>query len=374
MKILFILGSVEPGKDGVGDYTRSLGACLVAMGHRVEMIATHDRSVKRIKCERQVQRETFLSCVRIPQGLNDNTRIKYLTGEIKEFKPDLISLQYVPHSFHRKGVPFFFVNRLVRLLCDYRVHVMFHEVCVGITEGSPVKDRLIGWLQRLIVRRLVSGLRDPVLCTSNRLYQYVLQLEGIQTTILPLFSNIDKVVLAGFDSKSNPRLERIMMEDLSPYLVAGIFGRIYPDLDLYTEGELLIRRAAISGQKPLLVTFGRAGEEGEARLNEFSTAFKGRLEVLQLGELKPDEVSVVLQHIELSLSCTPRQRLGKSGVFAAMRLHGVEVISRDDPALSKYNAYLGSETEDLYRRLPTSWSVDAVAKIFMATLAVKQYR
>jgi hypothetical protein len=33
MKLLFLRGSIEPGKDGVGDYTCRLCGALIAEGH-----------------------------------------------------------------------------------------------------------------------------------------------------------------------------------------------------------------------------------------------------------------------------------------------------------------------------------------------------
>lgn len=42
MDILFICGSVEPGKDGVGDYTRRLSGELIRIGHEVKILSLCD--------------------------------------------------------------------------------------------------------------------------------------------------------------------------------------------------------------------------------------------------------------------------------------------------------------------------------------------
>ena len=42
MNILFICGSAEPGKDGVGDYTRRLCGELLRTGHRTRILALCD--------------------------------------------------------------------------------------------------------------------------------------------------------------------------------------------------------------------------------------------------------------------------------------------------------------------------------------------
>ena len=43
MKILFICGTFENGKDGVGDYTKRLAKEIIDYGHSVHIIAIHDK-------------------------------------------------------------------------------------------------------------------------------------------------------------------------------------------------------------------------------------------------------------------------------------------------------------------------------------------
>jgi hypothetical protein len=43
MKIVFVCGSVEIGRDGVGDYTRQLGLELLNQGHEVRIIGINDK-------------------------------------------------------------------------------------------------------------------------------------------------------------------------------------------------------------------------------------------------------------------------------------------------------------------------------------------
>ena len=42
MKIAFICGSIEPGRDGVGDYTRRLAIELIKNSYEVAVIALHE--------------------------------------------------------------------------------------------------------------------------------------------------------------------------------------------------------------------------------------------------------------------------------------------------------------------------------------------
>ena len=42
MNILFLTGGLEPGQDGVGDYTRLLAGVCKTSGHKVSIIAIND--------------------------------------------------------------------------------------------------------------------------------------------------------------------------------------------------------------------------------------------------------------------------------------------------------------------------------------------
>ena len=45
MNIVFLCSSLEPGRDGVGDYTRRLAQECAARGHVCRMVALHDPHV-----------------------------------------------------------------------------------------------------------------------------------------------------------------------------------------------------------------------------------------------------------------------------------------------------------------------------------------
>ena len=43
MKVVFVTSCLEPGRDGVGDYTRSLAEESTKLGHRAGLLALQDR-------------------------------------------------------------------------------------------------------------------------------------------------------------------------------------------------------------------------------------------------------------------------------------------------------------------------------------------
>ena len=65
MNIAFICGSLEPGKDGVGDYLQRLGLELLQQGHKVSLIAIHDHFVVEDNLEPQDTVDLTFSIIRL---------------------------------------------------------------------------------------------------------------------------------------------------------------------------------------------------------------------------------------------------------------------------------------------------------------------
>jgi len=365
LKILFLLGSASPGRDGVGDYTRILSAALIECGHTVSMVATHDKDIYESSRELQGEKNNKIECLRIPKRLPMGKRMLKIEKEIFEKCPDWISLQFVPYSFHPKGLPFRFLELLSILLSSHRTQVMFHECWIGITRVSPIDHKLAGYLQRKMVVRFIRRLNPDIVTTSNELYRSVLGRADIIADILPLFSNIGIVAEALVSKKEEVDN---LMKSAKSYLNVGVFGTIYPQVDLVSDVEKLGQRINNKRGKIRLIAFGRSGENGKARLDDFEKVMQGRVPVVRLGELKSEDVSRVMNLLDISISCTPRPHLGKSGVFAAMRLHGVEVISTTNEELPEYDELIKEAIPRLYDRPAEHWSVDWVSRKFVDLL------
>ena len=363
MRLLLLCGSAAPGRDGVGDYSRRLGAALQAKGVEVRLLATHDKQVPAILREQQAEGAALVDTTRLPYATPARRRSAAIGVLVKEFKPDWVSLQYVPYSFQPKGLPLAFVSQLGSLLAGVRVHVMFHECWVGISRISPWRHRLTGLGQRFVARRLVRGLRPRLISTSNELYRAVLATNGIDARLLPLFSNIEvaRARVQGWRGEGAALLNEQAGTLATNYLVAGIFGTIYPQVDLGRELRRLRRRAEDGDRRLLVVTFGRAGAEGLRRLENELAALPDPPALVKLGELPAASVSAALQLLEVAISCTPRQHLGKSGVYAAMRRHGVEVIATVDERVPEYEALIEAAIARLGERPADHWSATWVA-------------
>ena len=126
MKILFLCGSAEPGKDGVGDYTRRLCGELIRIGHQAQILSLFDKHSDTFISQIQVIENTDVLVNRIPIKLPYSKRLSFTNEIIQKFTPDWISLQYVPHSFNLKGLPFWLISFLKKVNIKHKWHVMFH--------------------------------------------------------------------------------------------------------------------------------------------------------------------------------------------------------------------------------------------------------
>lgn len=173
MNIVFLCGSIEPGCDGVGDYTRRLAEELILLEHKVSIIALNDRYVTNVNQHAETD-AGVLNTYRIPIGFTDQQRCNQARDWVEQINPVMVSLQFVIYSFHKKGLPFDLSNTISRI-CDGRsVHIMFHETWLGVTKSATFKDKAYGFLQKQIITSLVKNLKPRLITTTNGLYKSLL--------------------------------------------------------------------------------------------------------------------------------------------------------------------------------------------------------
>src|ERR1700730_16908643 len=125
MKIIFICGSLEPGRDGVGDYTRRLAGKLILLGHDAAAVALNDPHIQDELAGTQPVDGVTVPVLRMPSAMDAKLRFQRVKEWIEPFRPGWISLQFVPYAFHPKGLPLLLGKRLKGLLVKGRlVHIM----------------------------------------------------------------------------------------------------------------------------------------------------------------------------------------------------------------------------------------------------------
>ncbi|MDO9373202.1 MAG: hypothetical protein Q7T76_02230, partial [Ferruginibacter sp.] len=189
MTILFLCGCVEPGRDGVGDYTRKLAAEISRSGHSPMIISINDKMIDDEFRGTQDFEGIQIPVARLPQKWEQKIRLQKLLTHIEAFSPDWISLQFVPFSFHKKGLPYQ-LGRLLSLARPKFWHIMIHELWVGMDKTAPLKFRILGFLQQRLIKSLIKDIAPRKIHSQSSLYLSLLQSRGVTADYLPLFGNI----------------------------------------------------------------------------------------------------------------------------------------------------------------------------------------
>lgn len=315
MKIVFLCGSLEPGRDGVGDYSRRLAAEFIRQGHEATIVALHDRFVESAKEEEQSCGNCKLGVLRIAAHDSDELRVRLAENWVRLQHPDWVSLQFVPFSFQEKGLPFNLKKLLQKIVQGRQVHVMFHELWVVRDLRISMKLWLIGTIQRQIITILVKSLKPLVIHTQTQLYQNYLHRQGFRAEHLPLFSNIPLAVQhrSGVDEtlKEKKKISFVVFGSIHPNSLFELFAKEVKEYALSTRTDVT------------LVFIGRSGSE-QLRWKAIWNSME--LHVKELGEQPEEVISAVLTEASIGLTTTPYALVEKSGTVAAMLEHGLPVL------------------------------------------------
>lgn len=314
MRILFICGSLEQGKDGVGDYTRRLAGELNKLGHSALIIALYDRFVSTIEREIQNSEGINFEVLRIPYLFSVTQRIIEAKKWVNKCEPEWLSLQFVPFSYHKKGLSWSIQNVLYKIGQGRKWHIMFHELWVGMDKNATKKIRFWSYLQQYFIKALIFKLQPKIVHTQTHLYIHQLNKLGFTAIHLPLFGNI-------------ANLSKINNDDLQTSvkgLAIVVFGNIHLNAPIKSFAEELTIFSNQNNLRVIVRFVGRCGNELGNWVK--SLKFCG-LEVEVLGEQPPEYISRVLRFSDFGISTTPMALIEKSGAAAAMREHCLPIIS-----------------------------------------------
>lgn len=188
MKILFITNNFPPIVDGVGDYTYNIAKQFVEHNHEVYVI-----------CKSNSQINTTVHGMTILPIINKWNYICYkpIINLIKEKTIDVVSLQYVPHGFHPKGLPFPLIKLTKEIKnCNTKLFTFFHEVSVEKENGN-IKKMLLSMLMQHISKRIIEN--SDYVATSIEYYKnMILRLvpDKKEIPLIPIASNIPETKLS----------------------------------------------------------------------------------------------------------------------------------------------------------------------------------
>jgi hypothetical protein len=317
MRIVFVCGSLEPGKDGVGDYVRKLSKELIKNGHQIWALALNDPFIS----------YTFQSLIplgngeplelRLPADLPAKEKVAKASSFVCSIDPDFMSLQFVPFSFHHKGLPYQLSGLLKQFGKDRKWHIMFHELWIGMDRQSHIKHRLLGMAQRRLIKGLLRKLNPVLVHTHCAVYLHELKKLTDLAQKLPLFSNIP--VLDPYRISQKMKQDYSLVDELNIVLFGGIhYGA--PVKAFAAEAADYAKR----NQKNLkLIVAGRNGPELGDVVKDWEQA---GLPAIILGELDNNQLSKLLTELCFGLFTTPILLAEKSGAVAAMMAHGIHLI------------------------------------------------
>jgi hypothetical protein len=313
LRILFICSSLEPGRDGVGDYTRCLACELSKQGHLVRCLALNDPGILAPTEDIQEFDGARLTVLRLPRSERWDARARRARWWIDRFDPTWISLQFVCFGFHPRGLCWPVAGRLRAIVGERPVQIMFHELWIGAEEKARWKDRLIGGIQRACAMRLYSRLNIRCTLTSNPAYAATLQGLGLAAKILPLFGSLPLPRTPAVSRR--PALWSFLM-----------FGALHPSWS----PEPLFAHLRALGETVEIVHAGHIGHDG-GRWARLTDEYAGIFRFRQLGPLPPPGLMQAFGEADFGIATTPWEIIGKSGSAAAMLEHGLPVVvNRDD--------------------------------------------
>lgn len=187
MKILFITNNFPPIVDGVGDYTYNIAKQFAENNHEVYVICRDSINITKDNIGITVFpiiKKWDYSCY------------KPIITLIKEKSIDIVSLQYVPHGFHYKGLPFSLIKLSEEIkACNTKLFTFFHEVSVEKINKN-LKQTFLSILMQYISKKIIN--KSDYVATSIDYYRdMIYNLVPVKhIKIIPICSNIPETKIS----------------------------------------------------------------------------------------------------------------------------------------------------------------------------------
>ena len=374
MRIVFICGALEHGRDGVGDYARLLACELIRQGHHCGILALNDHFVSAHTEALQSCDGIEIATVRLSNGDSWRSRAAMARKWVADFSPDLVSLQFVPYAFHPKGLSIEIAGVLSEIAGKRNIQIMFHETWIGFSKIHAFKHRIYGLLQRHLATRLVRCLKPIRIHTSNLLYQLLLSEQNVESDILPIFSNIP--ASGGGNDWITGKLSElgIVPEDRRSWMILGIFGSIHLDFCPKDVLQRAVKEAKSKNLRVALIVVGRAGS-GLPVLEAFIEKHHvGEITFAHFGEQPSDHVSQFCRELDYAVATMPREFMDKSGTIAAFHAHEVPILEGRSISFPEYDVRLREKFAESSKEDAGSRTLSEVARNFLRSVDAVEIR
>lgn len=328
MKLTFICGSLEPGADGVGDYTRMLAGEISRRGHSCQLLALNDFKITSYADSIVTQDDDGMSVVRLSPRLSWTVRLQEAQKAVDAFRPDWVSLQFVCFAFHQKGLIGRLGVRLLPLRENHRMHIMFHELWLGEESINTLKFRLLGMMQKQCILWLMSVLKPEIINTHAPNYLARLDRVGIQAKKLQLFGSIPDVPGDAWPLLQSRAREQGLDLSATPrkkLWLGGIFGLVHPEWKTEPLFTHLKEAALCAGKRWVIVAFGD-NNKTDGWWEKLGRLYAPELSIISLGRQPAETVSAILQTLDFGFATSPWHLIEKSASATAMLEYGLPVI------------------------------------------------
>lgn len=275
------------------------------------LVALNDKFITTVIDENEQISNSDVRVLRIPASFNFSQRRNLLKDFAMQYNPDVISLQYVPFGYQKKGLPFFLAYRLSKI-GKYNWHLMFHELWVGMETNARLKMKIWGYLQRLLIARTIARLKPSVIHTQIPLYHHQLSRLGTNPRLLHLFGNINI---------PETLTKKVAKDDLNINVL--IFGNIHYGAPIEKFADEVYDWCMANGKT---CQFFFAGNNGPEYFKWKNVLESRKFETITTGFLDNDELVKLFSKCDIGISSTPQLLLGKSGSVAAMIEFGLPVV------------------------------------------------
>lgn len=321
MKTCIICSCLEPGRHGIGDYSVKLALQLEKRGIITSLLALNDPYIKKLYINNDSHGDIELSILRLPAGWSVKKRSEIAKKWIEKNDPNWISFQSCLFSFNPNGLPLHLRPLLLNIGKERSWHIMFHELWLGESKSDSIKHRILGFFQKILISRIIQDLKPKMIFTSNRFYQLCLGKIGVQSQIVPLFSNIPLGLNEGQDLFE--MLPNEILANRKNYIIGSFFGNVY----FYPEigGKILqLKNLVEKENRKLLITHLGRGLGVKKQFREWENLYG--IKTYVFGEYHEQMIGDYFRQIDCGLSTYPKVLLEKSGSIAAMNFNKLPVI------------------------------------------------
>lgn len=320
MRILFIVAAFPPQKNAVGEYMQCLGSKLLQHNHEIFILTSEFTSIQN-DANIEVIKDINLKSLYLKKKIYIIPVIKNWSKELKTsinklasfYLPDVISLQYEPYSFHRKGLPWFLTSAFVNLK-NIPFSVTFHETF----SRNYLWEKRFYYLYSIVQKNIITDLHKKSILSFTSIEFYKSQFRD-RIEILNIGSNI-----------LNNNYFETSTYDLPKNTVFNLLGFGVRDYKIILEALHLLKK-----KNKLNFIFHIVGDLSEKMINElkyYIQQFDIDTNVIIYGFLNDESFANLLSKMHLYIDAhysDTRNRGGttlKSGSLSAIYKAGIPIL------------------------------------------------